>query len=165
MHMSLHGTGKTAVLDLGKPMITVADVERRMLRACRTLRAVPDPDRKFQWIGCVWPEVIRTVEESYGYTDEVMPRFRPTPADVSDYLTALGWARVVEWKDFKLIWWRSFEVSFKQIGMRIGRSDETARRWYRDCILRVWHEANRENQRDIDSRVAFVAKTGKSPIT
>lgn len=126
--------------------ITVREVERRILRACQTLRAMPDPDRRFQWIGAAWPEVVRSAEDAYGYTDEVMPKFRPSPADVSDYLNALAWARVLNWREFKLIWWRSFDVSFRHIGLRIHKSDETARRQYRDALLGIWHEANRTNQ-------------------
>lgn len=122
--------------------IDVREVERRILRACKTLRAVPDPERRFFTQHTAWPEMVRSIEDAYGYTEAVMPRFRPKPADVTDYLLALSWARCMIWKDFRLIWWRSFDVSFKQIGLRVNRSDETARLWYRDAILRIWHEAN-----------------------
>ena len=124
------------------PTLLVSEVERRVLRACKTLRAMPDPDRKFQWVRAAWPEVIRSMEHAYGYTEALMPRFRPTPADVSDYLVALEWVRPVEWIDFRLIWWRSFDLSFGQMATRIHKTDETARRWYRDAILRAWHAAN-----------------------
>lgn len=137
---------KTNVLrsrgDAFRVSLTVRGVEQRLLRACQTLRAVPDPDRRFQWVGTAWPEIVRSVEDAYGYTDERVPRFRPSPTDVSDYLRVLAWARVVEWRDFRLVWWRSFDISFRHIGLRIHKSDETARRQYRDTILRIWHEAN-----------------------
>jgi hypothetical protein len=118
------------------------DVEKRILRACKTLRAVPDPDKRFQWVGAVWPDTVRSAEEAYGYEETLMPRFRPTPADISDYLTALSWARGMDWLDFRLIWWRSFDISFRHVAARIHRSDETARRWYLESLSKIWHVAN-----------------------
>lgn len=123
-------------------MILITDIEDRLLRACETLRAVPDPDKKFQWLNSQWPEVVRSVEDAYGYNDAPMPRFRPSPADVSDMLVALGWARPLDKKEFRLIWWRSFRMSFKHIGFRIYKSDETARRYYKDALIKCWHQAN-----------------------
>ena len=129
-------------------MILITDIEDRLLRACKTLRAVPDPHRKFQSIQSPWPETVRNPEDAYGYNDQIMPRFRPSPADVSDMLVALAWARALDKKEFKLIWWRSFDdgnghpTSFFQIGLRLGRSKDTARNRYKDAIIKCWHEAN-----------------------
>jgi len=122
--------------------LTTEDVERRILRACKTLRALPDPTRKFQWVGSAWPEVKRSALEAYGYTEIAMPRFKPTPADVSDYLIALAWARPVNWADFRFVWWRSFDLSFRTIGDRIHQSDETARRRYRTVLRTIVEKAN-----------------------
>lgn len=122
--------------------INIIDVERRITRAFKTLRALPDPDRRFG-SGSSWPEVLQSHEDAYGYTEVAMPRFRPTHFDVGDMLTALDWVRCLTKSDRKLVWWRSFDVSFKQIGLRLGRSDETARRRYRDVMIQIWIEANR----------------------
>lgn len=124
--------------------LIVADVENRILRACKTIRALPDKDRKFQVISSLWPETIQDTADAYGYTEAIIPRFRPTPADVSDCLTALNWARALEKREFKLIWWRSFGISFRHIGIRLGRSDEMARLRYRDAILKIWYEASKQ---------------------
>ena len=123
--------------------LNILDVERRILRACRTIRALPDPERKFFALHNSWPEAVREVEEAYGYNEAILPRFRPTPQDVSDCLVALAWARGIPKRAWRLVWWRSFGVSFKQIGFRLGRSDETARRWYKDAILGLWAEASK----------------------
>ena len=123
--------------------LLVADVENRMLRACKTIRAIPDPDRRYQSMHNCWPEVRRNAADAYGYDQATLPRFRPSPSDVSDCLTALAWARAIPKREFKLILWRSFGLSFRHIGIRLGRSDETARLRYRDAILRIWQEANR----------------------
>ncbi len=126
--------------------ISVPEVETRILRACKTIRVLPDPERKFQTYHSLWPEILRDAAEAYGYADIKVPKWRPQPADVSDCLTALSWARGMDRKEFKLIWWRSFELSFGQMAARLGRSDETARNWYRQARLRVWQAANGYNR-------------------
>lgn len=128
----------------GGPHLLVADTETRILRACKTLRALPDKERQFQTLHNCWPDMVRDVADAYGYTEETIPKFRPTPADVSDFLIALSWVRAIPKRDFKLVWWRSFGVSFHQMGLRLGRSDETARMRYRDAILGIWYEANKQ---------------------
>lgn len=122
--------------------IPAPDVEQRLLQACRTIRALPDPDRRFFRMHTGWPEVVQEVAEAYGYTDASVPRFKPSPKDVGDFLLALSWARPLHKREFRFVWWRSFELSFKQMADRIHRSDETARRYYRDAILKCWQEAN-----------------------
>ena len=121
--------------------ILITDVERRIMRAFKTLRAQPHPMRSSG--RSAWPEVLQSHEDAYGYTEVTMPRFRPTHFDVGDMLTALDWVRVLKKSDCKLLWWRSFDVSFRQIGFRLGRSDETARRRYKDVMIQIWIEANR----------------------
>lgn len=123
-------------------LLIITDVERRLMRAFKTLRVLPDRD--FVNRKSVWPEVLQSHEDAYGYTEVAMPRFRPTPFDVGDMLNALDWVRGLSKNDCRLLWWRSFDVSFRQIGIRLGRSDETARRRYRDIMIQVWHSANKD---------------------
>lgn len=130
---------------VGVPMIDIVSVERRFLRACKTLRAVPDRERRFQQVESCWPEFVREAAEAYGYTEATMPRFRPTPFDVSDMLDALAWARKLQDNEFKLAWRRSFDLSFGQIGRRMGKSDETVRRYYRDVMVKLWTHANAQH--------------------
>ena len=129
----------------GVPMLNIIDVERRFLRSCKTLRAVPDRERRFQQVESCWPEFVREAAEAYGYTEAALPRFRPTPFDVSDMLDALAWARPLQDNEFRLAWWRSFDLSFGQIGRRMGKSDETARRYYRDVMVKLWTAANAQH--------------------
>ena len=123
--------------------LTNRSVEHRVLRACKTLRAIPDKERKFlngPAQGSIWKQV---VQEFWSYnSEEEQLKFRPKPFDVSDYLVALSWCTVLEKQEFRYIWWRSFDnVSFSVIAARIGRSDETARRRYEDAMRKVWYEA------------------------
>lgn len=129
----------------GIQMLNIVDVERRFLRSCKTLRALPDRERRFHTVESSWPEYVREAAEAYGYNEAAMPRFRPTPFDVSDMLTALAWARGLQPNEFRLAWWRSFDLSFGQISRRIGKSDETARRYYRDVIVKTWAKANAQH--------------------
>lgn len=143
--MSMQEAATRNVRRQGIRAINIVDVERRFLRACKTCRAVPDREKKFFQVGGAWPEVVRDAAEAYGYVEATMPRFRPTPFDVSDMLTALSWARGLQKNEFKLAWSRSFDLSFGQIGRRIGRSDETARRYYKDVIVKLWANANSQH--------------------
>ena len=126
-------------------MLSATDVERRVIRACKTIRALPDREQRFlSSQPGIWVNFIREKKDSYGATEPLKAKFRPTPFDVSDVLRALSWCRVLESNEFDYIWWRSFDISFGVIADRIGRSDETARQRYRDAILKVWHAANTE---------------------
>lgn len=129
----------------GVAAINIVDVERRFLRACKTCRALPDRERRFHKVETGWPEIVREASDAYGYTEVTLPRFRPTPFDVSDMLTALAWARGLQQNEFRLAWSRSFDLSFGQIGRRIGRSDETARRYYKDVMIKLWAVANAQH--------------------
>lgn len=122
--------------------IPALEVERRLLTACKTIRALPDRDRKFFTVKAMWPDVVRETSDAYGYTEAMMPRFRPSPRDVSDCLVALAWARCLEKREFRFIWWRSFDLSYRAIANKIHRSHEDARRKYRDAILLCWYHAN-----------------------
>jgi len=122
---------------------TLREVERRIDRACKTLRAMPDSEKRFIGLKSqgIWEQVVQEFW-SYG-SEDVKLKFNPTPADVSDYLTALTWVRGLTRSEFNIIWWRSFDVSFSVIAARIGRSDETARRRYDDAIHKAWGQSLR----------------------
>jgi hypothetical protein len=110
------------------------------------MRALPDREKHFFRYKTLWPAVLRTLEEAYGYDETRLPRFRPTPADVSDCLTALSWARGLAEDKFKLIFLRSCDLSFRTIAERIAhgrrKSDETVRRWYKDAVIVCWRNAS-----------------------
>ncbi len=120
-------------------------IEVRILTALKTLRALPDPDakiwRQFDGQSISWPEVVRESQEAYGYDEPRQRRFRPSPRDVSRMLGDLAWLEGLEKPQFRLIWWRSFDLPFSFIAARLGRSDETARRRYRDALMEVTKRA------------------------
>ncbi|KAA0697695.1 hypothetical protein DTW90_18535 [Neorhizobium sp. P12A] len=112
------------------------------MTAMKTLRAMPDKERRFFVMKSSSPDYIREYIDAYDPEDDVQPRFRPTPADVSDYLTALSWVRHLDRAAWRILWWRSFDVSFGLIGKKIGRSDETARKRYETAVTDAWIAAN-----------------------
>jgi hypothetical protein len=123
--------------------LTYRSVEARVLRACKTLRALPDREKRFLGLAPLANSIWRqAVDEWAAYNaDDERIKFFPRPHDVSDYLTALSWCKTLDKREFRYIWWRSFDISFSVIGARIGRSDETARRRYEDVMRKVWYEA------------------------
>jgi len=140
--------------------IDIRDVEKRILRAFKTLRVLPDPERRFFNQRSAWPEVLQSFEDAYGYTDVKMPKFRPTPFDCGDYLTALDWVRGLDAPAVRLIVSRSFDFSFQQIGKRIGKSADTAARHYKEAIRCAWVEALRiaqenKTRKSIDMPMAY----------
>lgn len=122
--------------------VDILEVERRIIRAMKTLRSLPDRERRFHTVGSAWPPYAQEAMDAYASVEAIAPRFNPSPFDVSDFLTALSWARHLPKKDWDILWWRSFELSFGVIAEYIGRSDETARRRYRDIMVDVWCSAN-----------------------
>lgn len=122
--------------------VSRTDIERRLMTGMKTLRAVPDRERRFFVLKSSSPDYIREYIDAYDPDDDIQPRFQPTPIDVSDYLTALSWVRHLDKAAWRILWWRSFDVSFGLIGKKIGRSDETARKRYETAITDAWIAAN-----------------------
>lgn len=117
-------------------------IEKRLMRAMKTIRAVPDKERRFFIMKGASIPYLQEYMDAYNSSDVRVPVFIPTPQDVSDCLVALSWVRHLDKKLWKIMWLRSFGFSFGLIGKYIGRSDETARRWYREGITDAWATAN-----------------------
>lgn len=121
---------------------SIAECETRVMRAMRTLRAMPDKERRFFVVKSGMPAHVQEQIDAYASVEARAPRFTPTPFDVTDYLTALSWARHLPKHQWRILWWRSFGLSFGQIAAYIGRSDETARRNFKEAIIDAWTAAN-----------------------
>lgn len=117
-------------------------IEQRLLTAMKTIRALPDRERRFMVMKGASISYVQEYLDAYASTDVRVPMFVPTPTDVTDCLVALSWVRHVDKKSWKIMWLRSFDFSFGLIAKYIGRSDETARRWYREGITDAWAAAN-----------------------
>lgn len=64
-----------------------------LFRAILTLKALPDPDLPYFQIGSAWPDYARRYLDAYNPDEEAEAPWRPTPHDVQEYLSVLGWAR------------------------------------------------------------------------
>jgi hypothetical protein len=125
-----------------KVKVSRTEVEDRLMRGMKTLRAVPDRERRFFIVKSSSPDYVREYLDAYDPDDDIQPRFQPSPRDISDYLTALAWVRHLDRAAWRILWWRSFDVSFGLIGKQIGRSDETARKRFETAITDAWIAAN-----------------------
>lgn len=108
----------------------------------KTIRALPDKERRFFVVKGASLPYLQEYMDAYASADVKVAAFVPAPKDISDCLIALSWVRHVERKSWKIMWLRSFGFSFGLIAKYIGRSDETARRWYREGITDAWSAAN-----------------------
>lgn len=122
--------------------VPMRDVQARVMRAMKTLRALPDREARFLKVGSAWPSYVQEYMDAYNSVEAIAPRFNPNPFDISDFLRALDWTRHLQNPQWRLLWWRSFDLSFGAIGRRIGQSDETVRRKFRDTMIDVWSVAN-----------------------
>jgi hypothetical protein len=127
---------------VGVGSVPRSDVESRLLTAMKTLRALPDRERRFFVAKSSSPDYVRDYIDAYDPDVEIMPRFQPTPKDVSDCLTALSWVRHLDKPVWQILWWRSFDISFGLIAKYIGRSDEAARKRYENAVMDAWIAAN-----------------------
>ncbi len=152
------GRLRTGETDQADPL-SRASIERRVLRACKTIRAIPDKERKhlYHSMDCsMWSQAL---DEWTAYGSETTRvRFTPTPADLDDCLIALNWCRALDRPpevefgrrrrlarpEWQLVWSRSYGWSFRQIGLLVGRSDKTIERWY-DQALDKLHRAAKKN--------------------
>jgi hypothetical protein len=122
--------------------VSRTDVEQRLLTAMKTLRAVPDRERRFFIMKSSSPDYVQESVTAYAAVEDVAPRFQPTSAEVSDCLIALSWVRHLDRAAWQILWWRSCELSFGVIGKFINRSDETARRRFEVAVTDSWIAAN-----------------------
>lgn len=120
----------------------MSQIERRLITAMKTIRALPDREKRFQVMKGASIPYLQDYMDAYSSADIKVAEYVPSPADVSDCLTALSWVRHVDKRKWKIMWLRSFGFSFGLIGRYISRSDETARRWYREGITDAWSTAN-----------------------
>lgn len=122
--------------------VSRSDVELRLLTAMKTLRALPDRERRFFIVKSSSPDYVQESVTAYAAVEDLGPRFQPSPAEISDCLHALAWVRHLELSAWRILWWRSFDLSFGVIGKQIGRSDETARKRFDTAVTDAWIAAN-----------------------
>lgn len=84
--------------------------------------------------------------EAYGYHPEAPRRnFRPTPRDVSNMLTVLGWLMCLRRdttrggpRDFKLLTSRARNVGWGKLAARFGKCERTVQRWHDAAVAQLY---------------------------
>jgi hypothetical protein len=123
----------------------VDEFEERILTACKTDRALPDPDSRFQegrpLRQPIWHKAAREWTE-YG-AEEIKVEFRPTPQQVEDWGIVMPWCATLDKKDFRIIWLRSRGLFFTEIADRMlawgtRLSHDTAQRRFDRAIQRLY---------------------------
>lgn len=121
-------------------LISEAEVETRVHRAMKTLAVLPDAEAS--WLVRMGDIPRALIDEPGDEAQDRPPRFRPTPFDISDYLTALAWVNPLPGPQQRLINYRAFDIPWKTIAERIGQSETTARHRYRAAISNCWCAAS-----------------------
>ncbi|MFZ4807503.1 MAG: hypothetical protein ACOYLQ_09620 [Hyphomicrobiaceae bacterium] len=136
----------------------IESIERRVLRAIRTLGVLRDREADWLRYKACWPATLVEWSDLLAQAEnpdlEAKPaRFEPTRSDLGDYLTALSWwARLAPGPrrpgrlrgDQLIVMLVAYEFSFKSIGQRMefNRHEDTIRRRYRMAIKQCHELAN-----------------------
>lgn len=121
----------------------LAETAELCRRAILTITHLPDREQTWLRKQTSTLDVIRTLEEAYGYDDARRPPFRPTARDVDNCLIVMGWLAALKHephpgnRDYKIIWARAFNCPWHKLAAKHGRSDKTMQRWYEHAIAHV----------------------------
>lgn len=148
-------------------LVSLEEIERRVLRGIRTLAAQRDRERDWLRYKVVWPQTLVEWADLLARSEnaedhEPRERFEPTPFDVSDYLTALSWANGLTRTEREVLTLRAWEFSFNAIATRIGGNDAAASKVYRRALQYCFDAANATARAAARQRAAdaFRQRTG-----
>lgn len=111
-------------------MISRHEIEARLEEAALTLQRLPNPAGSGpRGYGSSWPEYVREARHAYGYHNAHV-RVVPTAAEISRMEECLGWMRLVQPIDAKIIWMRAEGRRWREICIEVGMVRQSAwRRW------------------------------------
>lgn len=129
--------------------LTPEAIAKRLDRAVKTLQVVPDGERRFmRGYKAAWPSLPSgpADDQRPGDLREMAERrlsgFRPTPADLSDYLTCLEWIRGASAKeDYRLLRLRAAGFSYEQMATLLKRPRSSLHKDVASINRRAWHAA------------------------
>lgn len=142
-------------------IIDPVEVEERLMRAHKTLWAMPDLN--YHLSQSSMPEYLDPLDPEYmAKLQARFERFKPSPFDVSDCLIALGWLIGMQPNEKKIIEMVAEDMEFKQIAEVIGRDVRTAKNRYRNAISNAWLYASIEKEKTANrKRIQREIKQGK----
>jgi hypothetical protein len=106
------------------------------------------PERTFERLVQKY-DVVQEMADAYGYTAERMPKFIPTPKDVSNMLPVWYWLNDLRHqvgtgrRDFKLLVARARGTCWWKLEGKFYRCERQLRRWH-DAAVAWIYLANRE---------------------
>jgi hypothetical protein len=130
----------------------LAETAELIRRAILTISVAPDRERRWLTQEVSTLEVVRDLEEAYGYEEARRPKFRPQPRDVDNCLIVLSWLAALKAepgsgrRDFNILWARAFKKPWWSLAQRYGKADRTIQRWHDNAILHV-HLRYRSNDK------------------
>lgn len=88
-------------------------------------------------------DIVREINEAYGYTDVRPPKFVASPRDVSNMLPVLKWLCEHRRKnngerDFKLLLARARGVPWWKLATKFGRSERQVQRWLDGAVTDIY---------------------------
>lgn len=130
--------------------VSIHDVERRIITAFKTLRALPDREAGWLRFKSNYPDYLREWSDFVGVQHvSIEPQPRPLSKDIDDMHVALGWLVNVPMsiekrkKDERILILMSLGYSLRQVADRMKvRSPETIRSRKNYLIKCCWGVAN-----------------------
>lgn len=110
-------------------------IEKRLLRGIRTLRAVPDRERAWFRQRTAWPEYV------LDYPHEANTSFKPSRSDLADYLTACGWWAGLDSTDRTIVEMHARGDSLEFIAWQMRLTDDCCRNRYENAVSLCWRRA------------------------
>ena len=136
---------------MGDKQWTPTLVEERLVEAADVLKRLPE--ERVQGYFSVWPEVVRSVFDAFGWHDPVLKRPWPSPASIDrmdETMTWLGW---LEPDVAKIAWLRASGSRWKTICARVGlqRTAVHQRYLFGHCVV-AWRLNGRRVPRNRSRR-------------
>ena len=118
---------------------TLEGVKQRLAEAADALRRLRMSGLKPGTMQAQWPEVVRRVEEAYGWTGTRLRPPRPSPAEISRMDEAIGWLLLLEADQRRIVWARAMGLSWRRLEDMDGRSVRTLQNVHATALQRIAH--------------------------
>ncbi len=106
------------------------DMAARLATAADTLKRLPASGLRPHGVRSAWPDVVRSVQEAYGYERARMRPPPPTPEAIDDLDRCLDLVRTLSPDDQRLVWARALGARWQPLCRKFGVSRSTLwRRW------------------------------------
>ena len=110
-------------------------VEERLVEAADVLKRLPE--ERVQGYFSVWPEVVRSVYDAFGWHDPVLKRPWQSPASIDRMDETFRWLHWLDPDEVRLVWLRAEGVRWKLISHRFGINRSTAWRHWTFALIKV----------------------------